>query len=87
MSGTKEDQSAENIQEEMVTMPELISDDDNNAPPKNFNTKDPTGIPKTSHHQPKKFTAKKPSPMATPQITLHLCHNLVIIISTLQQQC
>ena len=62
MSGTKEDQSAENIQEEMDTMLELISDDDNNAPPKSFTTKDPTGIPKTSHHQPKKFTTKKPPP-------------------------
>ena len=42
MSGTKEDQSAENIQEEMDTMLELISDDDNDAPPKSFSTKDPT---------------------------------------------
>ena len=58
MSGTKEDQSAENIQEGM----ELISDDDNDAPPKSFSTKDPTGIPKTSHHHPKKFTTKKPPP-------------------------
>ena len=61
-SGTKEDQSAENIQEEMDTMPELISDDDNDAPPKSLSTKDPTGIPKTPHHHPKKFTTKKPPP-------------------------
>ena len=62
MSGTKEGQSVENIQEEMNTMPEFMSDDNNDAPPKSFNTKDPTGIPKTSHHQPKKFTTKKPPP-------------------------
>ena len=62
MSDTKEDQSTENIQEEMDIMLELISDDDNDAPLKSFSTKDPTGIPKTSHHHPKKFTTKKPPP-------------------------
>ena len=58
--GTKEDQSAESIQEEMDTMQELISDDDNDASLKSFKTKNPTEIPKTSHHQPKKFTTKNP---------------------------
>ena len=60
MSSTKEDQGAENIQEpqEMDTMPELISDDDRDAPPKTFISKNPTSIPKTSHHQPKTFTTK-----------------------------
>ena len=50
MSGTKEDQGAENIQEpqEMGTMPELISDDDGDTPPKTFVSKNPTSIPKTS---------------------------------------
>ena len=74
MFSTKEDQSADNIQEEMDTMPEFISDDDNNATLKSFTTKDLTEIPKTSHHQPKKFTTRKPPPIAMPQITLHLYH-------------
>ena len=64
MSGTKEDQGAENIQEpqEMDIMPELILDDDVDAPPKTFFSKNPTSIPKTSHHQPKTFTTKNPPP-------------------------
>ena len=64
MSSTKEHQGAENIQEpqEMDTMPELISDDDGDAPLKSFVSKNPTSIPKTSHHQPKMFTTKNPSP-------------------------
>ena len=48
MLGTKEDQSTEDIQEEMDTMPELMSDDDNDAPMKSFSTKDPTEFQK--HH-------------------------------------
>ena len=62
MSGTKEDQGAEDTQEtqEMDTMPECISSDNNDAPLKSFDTKNPAGIPKTSHHQPKTFTMKNP---------------------------
>ena len=62
MSGTKEDQGAEDTEAEMDTMPELISSDENDAPPKSFDTKNPAGIPKTSHHQPKIFTTKSPPP-------------------------
>ena len=62
MLGTKEDQSAVNIQKEIDIMLELMSDDDNDVPPKSFSTKDSTGIPKISHYQPKKFTTKKPHP-------------------------
>ena len=51
MSGTKEDQGAEDAQAEMDTMPELILSDDDDAPLKSFDTKNPAGIPKTSHHQ------------------------------------
>ena len=62
ISGTKEDQGAEDTQAEMDTMPELISSDDDDAPPKSFDSKNPAGIPKTSHHQPKTFTTKNPPP-------------------------
>ena len=64
MSSTKEHQGAENIQEpqEMDTMPELISDDDRDAPLKTFISKNPTSIHKTYHHQPKTFTTKHPPP-------------------------
>ena len=46
MSGTKEDQGAEDTHAEMDTMSELISRDDDDAPPKSFDTKNPAGIPK-----------------------------------------
>ena len=64
MLGTKEDQGVENIQEpqEMDTMPELISDENGDVPLKTFISKNPTSIPKTSHHQPKMFTTKNPPP-------------------------
>ena len=62
MSGTKEDQGAEDTQAEMNTMPELISSDDNDAPPKSFDTKNPAGIPRMPHHLPKKFTTKNLPP-------------------------
>ena len=62
MSGTKEDQGADDTQAEMDTMPELISSDDDDAPLKCFDTKNPAGIPKMSHHQPKMFTTKNPPP-------------------------
>ena len=42
------------------TVPELISSDDNDAPLKSFDTKNPAGIPKMSHHQPNTFTTKNP---------------------------
>ena len=50
MSGTKEDQGAEDTQAEMDTMLKLISSDDNDTPLKSFDTKNPAGIPKMSHH-------------------------------------
>ena len=62
MSGTKEDQGTEDTQAEMDTMPELISSDDDDALPKSFDTKNPAGIPNTSHHKPKMFPTKNPPP-------------------------
>ena len=62
MSGTKKDQGAEDTQAEMDTMPELISSDNNDAPPKSFESKNPAGIPKTSNHQPKTFSTKNSPP-------------------------
>ena len=62
MSGTKEDPGAEHTQAEMDTMLELISSDDDDAPPKSFDMKNLAGIPKTFHHQPETFTTKNPPP-------------------------
>ena len=62
MSGTKEDQGAEDAKAEIDTMPELFSSNNDNAPPKHFDTKNPAGILKMSHHQPKIFTTKNPPP-------------------------
>ena len=53
MSGTKEDQGAEDTQAEMDTILELISSEDDDAPLKSFDTQNPAGIPKT-------FTTKNP---------------------------
>ena len=62
MLDTKEDQGAKDTQAEMDTVLELFSSDDDDAPLKSFDTKNPAGIPKTSHHQPKTFTTKNPPP-------------------------
>ena len=57
---TKEGLSAEDIQDtqDMDTMLELISSVDDDTPQKTFTSKNPTNIPKTSHHQPKTFSTK-----------------------------
>ena len=46
MSDTKEDQGVEDTQAEMNTMPELISSNDDDAPPKSFDTENQACIPK-----------------------------------------
>ena len=57
---TKECLSAEDIQDtqDMNTMPELISSENDDTPQKTFTSENPTNIPKTFHHQPKTFFTK-----------------------------